>query len=322
MIFRDSGMNSQKSAECSDPLATETRKLARMILLIQLLANGLVNGAVFALLACAFGLVYRSARVFHIAFAGLFLIPPYVVFVIRFWLNLPTWTACFVGIVAGILAGYLTELLLYRPFFFRKASQSAVLVASLGAYVIIENSIALLFGNDTRILDQDLVGQIRFGPVKLAYIQVIQFVICTSALAGFVVAIKRMRVFKAVWAMGDEPRLISVLGLPLRKYRTVVFTVSAGLAGIAGCVVALDVGVNPHMGMDYLMLAAVAVLVGGTDRFEGWIIGGLALAILQSLMVWKFSAKWTDLVTYVVLITALLFWPNGLFGQKRRLEEF
>jgi len=292
-----------------------------MTLLIQLLANGLVNGAVFALLACAFGLVYRSARVFHIAFAGLFLIPPYVVFVAKVWFHLPMWTACCVGIAGGILAGYLTEMLLYRPLFFRKASQSAVLVASLGAYVIMENSIALLFGNDTRILAQNLVGQIRLGPVTLADAQVIQFVVCTSALCAFVAAIKRMRVFKAVWAMGDEPRLISVLGLPLRKYRTVVFTVSAGMAGIAGCVIALDVGVNPHVGMGYLMLAAIAVLVGGTDRFEGWIVGGLGLAILQSLTVWKLSPKWTDLMTYVVLITALLFWPNGLIGQKRRLEE-
>jgi branched-chain amino acid transport system permease protein len=292
-----------------------------MNLLFQLLANGIVNGAVFSILACAFGLVYRSVKVFHIAFAGLFLIPPYVAFSASFWLNAPVWLAIILGIVAGLLTGYATERLLYRPFALRRASPAAVLVASLGAYIILENVLAMIFGNDTRFMRHGPAGQLRFGLIGLADIQALQLIISVITLIALATAIKRAKVFRAVWAMGDEPGLIPVLGLPVMRYRTLVFTLSAGLGGLAGCLIGLDVGVNPHMGMSYLLIAVVAVLTGGIDRYIGWIIGGFALAILQGVMVWRLPTKWTDLVTFVVLIGVLLFRPQGLLGQGRRLEE-
>lgn len=292
-----------------------------MNLLLQLLANGMVNGAMFAVLACAFGIVYRSARVFHIAFAGLFLIPPYAAYASAVWLKLPAWLALPVGIAVGVCAGYLAELLLYRPFYRHKATPAAVMVASLGAFIIIENSLALLFGNEIRTIERGLATRIVFGPVGLTSIQLLQFLVCLAVLAGLIVGIQRVKVFKAIWAMGDEPGLIPVLGLPLMRYRTVVFCLSAGLSGVVGCLIGLDVGVDPHMGMSYLLIAAVAVLAGGIDRYAGWISGGFILALLQSVMVWKFSAKWMDLVTFVVLIGVLMFRPQGLLGLRKRLEE-
>jgi branched-chain amino acid transport system permease protein len=292
-----------------------------MNLLFQLLANGLVNGALFAVLACAFGLAYRSARVFHIAFAGLFLIPPYAAYGASAWLKAPVWLAVPLGVVLGVLAGYLTERVLYRPFHRRNATPAAVLVASLGTFIILENSLAMLFGNEIRIMERGLATRYTVGPVSLTSIQLLQLGVSLLTLVGLAVAIRRVKVFKALWAMGDEPGLIPVLGLPLMRYRNLVFTLSAGLGGIAGCLIGLDVGVDPHMGMSYLLIAAVAVLAGGIDRYAGWILGGFALAILQSAMVWKLSAKWMDLVTFVVLIGILMFRPQGILGLWKRLEE-
>jgi branched-subunit amino acid ABC-type transport system permease component len=292
-----------------------------MDLLFQLLANGLVNGALFALLACSFGLVYRSARVFHIAFAGLFLIAPYSAFAASAWLGLPNWLAMLVGIGAGASSGYLAERFLYRPFFRRKASPGAVMVASLGAFIIIENMLAITFGNELRIIERGLASRATFGPVSLTSIQLLQLVMSVAALVGLGVATRRVRVFKAIWAMGDEPGLVPVLGLPLMHYRSLVFTLSAALGGLAGCLIGLDVGVDPHMGMSYLLIAAVAVLAGGIDRYAGWVLGGVMLALLQSLMVWRFSAKWMDLVTFGVLIAVVMFRPQGILGLSKRLEE-
>ena len=292
-----------------------------MDLLLQLLANGLVNGALFALLACAFGLVYRSVRVFHIAFAGLFLIAPYAAYTANTWLGAPIWLAVILGVVAGAMAGYLIELSLYRPLFRRNTSGGAVIVASLGAFIIIENVLAMSFGNELKTMERGLAERIILGPVSLTSIQIYQFLAVTAALIALGVAIKRVRVFKVIWAMGDEPGLIPVLGLPLMRYRALVFVLSAGLAGLAGGLIAMDVGIDPHMGMSYLLIAAVAVLAGGIDRYAGWVLGGVVLALLQSLMVWKFSAQWMDLVTFTVLIGVLVFRPQGMVGLIKRLEE-
>nr|VFJ45716.1 MAG: branched-chain amino acid transport system permease protein [Candidatus Kentron sp. DK] len=292
-----------------------------MDLLLQLLANGLVNGALFALLACAFGLVYRSLRVFHIAFAGLFLIPPYAAYAANAWLGAPIWLAIIFGVAAGAISGYLIELILYRPFFRRNVSGGAVIVASLGAFIIIENLLAMGFGSELKTMGRGLAERFVLGPVSLTSIQIIQFLVATAALTAVGITIRKVRTFKIIWAMGDEPGLVPVLGLPLMRYRTLVFMVSAGLAGLAGGLIAMDVGVDPHMGLSYLLIAAVAVLAGGIDRFWGWVLGGVVLALLQSLMVWKFSAQWMDLVTFGVLIGILLFRPQGMLGLRKRLEE-
>lgn len=292
-----------------------------MNLPLQLLANGVVNGALFGVMACAFGLVYRSARVFHIAFAGLFLVGPYAAYAANTWLGFPSWAAIVVGVLVAAGGGYGVERALYRPFLRRNATAGAVMIASLGALIIIENLLALIFGNEIRMIERGLARRIALGPLSLTSIQGIQFTVCALALIGLGMAIRKIRAFKAIWAMGDEPGLIPVLGLPLMRYRATVFALSAGLGGLAGCLIGLDVGIDPHMGMSYLLIAAVAVLAGGIDRYTGWIAGGFILAVLQSLVVWKFSAKWMDLATFAVLIAVLLFRPQGLFGVQKRLEE-
>ncbi len=292
-----------------------------MDLLLQLFVNGLVNGALFALLACAFGLVYRSLRIFHIAFAGLFLVAPYATYIGHDWLGLPTWLAVTGGVAIAALSGVFIEWVLYRPLFRRKTSGGAVIVASLGAFIIIENVMALLFGNELRSLDRGLAQRLTLGPVGVTDIQVMQFVVASLILAALGVALKRVRVFKILWAMGDEPGLVPVLGLPLMRYRVLVFALSTALAGLAGSLIAVDVGIDPHMGMSYLLIAAVAVLAGGIDRFSGWLLGGFVLALLQSLMVWRFSSQWMDLVTFSVLILVLVFRPQGMMGVATRLEE-
>jgi branched-chain amino acid transport system permease protein len=149
----------------------------------------------------------------------------------------------------------------------------------------------------------------------------VQAVVGIILLTGFYVATKKVRLFTAIWAMGDQPDLVPVLGMPLMRYRSAVLMLSAVLAAAPACMITLDVGMNPHMGLSYLLVAAVAALAGGLDRYSGWILGGFLLAILQSFVVWSFSDKWMDLVTFSILIIVLMVRPAGLLGTTRRLEE-
>lgn len=292
-----------------------------MNLLLQLIANGLINGALFAMLACSFGLVHRSARVFHIAFAGLFLAAPYAAYAANVWLRLPLWAAMGFGVATSALGAWLMEIVLYRPFLRRGASPGAVMVASLGAFIVLENILSIAFGNEIRTLNRGLAARVTWGPVGLTSIQLLQFSVGVLALSAFATATRRLRAFKIIWAMGDEPELVPALGLPLMRYRALVFTFSGGLGGLASCLIGFDVGIDPHMGMTYLLIAAVAVLAGGIDRNAGWVMGGFVLALLQSLTVWRLSARWMDLTTFAVLIVVLVARPQGMLGLRRRLEE-
>jgi branched-chain amino acid transport system permease protein len=152
-------------------------------------------------------------------------------------------------------------------------------------------------------------------------IQVVEFAVGIVTVVLFWFAVRRLWIFKAIWAMGDEPDLIPVLGLPLFRLRDVVFMLSSVFVAVPACLITLDVGVDPHIGISYMLIAAVSVLAGGIGRINGWLTGAMLLAILQSLAVWKFSSRWIDLVTFCLLVFMLLLRPQGLISTHSRAEE-
>ncbi|MEA1934014.1 MAG: hypothetical protein U9N60_06250 [Thermodesulfobacteriota bacterium] len=152
--------------------------------------------------------------------------------------------------------------------------------------------------------------------------QLVQFSSGWFLVIIFWLFIRKNRLAKGIWAMGETPTLVIVLGLPYNLMQTAVFVISAIFAGTASLLIqALDIGIDPHVGMHALLTGAVAVLVGGVEVYWGWIGGATLLAVLQSISVWQFSARWSDLITFSVLILTLLFRPHGLFAPRKRREE-
>lgn len=291
-----------------------------MNLFLQLLANGIVNGALFAVLAVGFGLVYRSIQVFHVAYGGAFVLAAYLFYSLVTMAGLGWWTGGLAAVAFSALFGWAMEVGFYHPFYRRRTAHGAVMVASLGLGIVVENVLALVCGNEIRAIPRDLAHAVTLGPVRLTTIQVGQFIVCAALLGGLVLA-RRLRFFQVVRAMGENAELLQVHGWRLKRYRALVFALSGALAAVPACLIMVDVGMDVHAGMSYLLIAAVAVLAGGVARMEGWVLGGVVLAILQSLVVWKLSAKWMDLVAFVLLIAVLLFRREGILGISRRTEE-
>ncbi len=292
-----------------------------MKLLAQLAVDGVANAALYGVLAVAFGLVYRSLRIFHIAFAGLLVVSSYLFYTLMTVMNLSVGTAAAMTVFGAAVMGWLTERYFYRFFFTRGSSSGAVLVASLGLYIILENLLALMFGNEIRTIERPTATSIALGPVEVTSIQLTQALVGALTLVLLAILIRTLPVFKAIWALGEQPHLLSVLGLPLLRFREIVLTLSTMLAAMVGCLLCYDVGVDPHKGMSYLLIAAVAVLAGGLERYGGWVVGAFVLAMLQSAVVWKLSTRWVDAVTYGVLVVALMVRREGLAGMARRVEE-
>src|SRR5204862_31594 len=121
--------------------------------------------------------------------------------------------------------------------------------------------------------------------------------------------------------MRDDPELVSAIGINPRIVRRIVFGLGSCIAGIAAILTGLDVGIDSNIGMAAILNGAVAVIIGGVGVFEGAAMGALLLGLLQSLAIWKVSARWQDTVTFVVLIFFLLIRPEGILGTRRRTEE-
>jgi len=290
-------------------------------LFIQLLANGLVNAALYAMLAVGFGLIWRSLRIFHLAYGGLFVVSGYIFFTLTARAGLAPWLAGVVTVIASAGLGWLVEVVFYRLFYRRKAASGAVLIASMGVLVMLENLVALIFGSELQTVPREMASVVQIGAVRLTSLQLWAAGIGVLAVAGLWILVRRLRTFKALWAMGDQPELIPVLGLPLYRLRALALAIGTGMAAIPACPLTLDIGIDPFVGMSYLLIAAVAVLAGGMDSYRGWVTGAATLAVLQSLVVWKFSARWMDLVTFGLLVLMLVFRPQGLVQNAKRAEE-
>ena len=236
-------------------------------------------------------------------------------------LHLSTPIAAGLTLLATLIAGAILESCVYYPFAKKKSTSGVVMLASLGVMIIIENTIALLFGNNVKSISVDLEPTYIFYGLKVTRIQLYEFLICASAFVILGLLIRKNPYFKVAWAMGDQPRLVPVMGLPLQKIRQLIIAVSSLMIALPAALIAYDVGIEPHVGMSYLLTASVAVFFGGIDKYWGWGLGAFILALCQSIVSWKFSGEWVSMVTFIILIFVLLFKPSGLIGNSKRLEE-
>lgn len=290
-------------------------------MLLQLLANGFVNGCLYALMALGFALIYNTTKIFHIAHGAIYTAAAYACWLLLVQLHWPTIATVAIALLVAAALGALTELVIYAPLNRRNASLLVALLSSLGLYIALVNVIALLFGNETKVLRPGIEKTYHFGAVILTRVQLAEVATAVVLLPAFVLLLKCSRWGKVIRAVRDNPTLASVLGINLRAVRLWVFASGSALAGLAAVLAALDVGVDPNVGMPALLTASVALIVGGVGTFEGPVLGAFLLGLLQSLVVWKISARWTDAITFAVLILFLLFRPTGLVGRRRRLEE-
>lgn len=287
--------------------------------MMQVLINILISTSTILLIAFGFSLVYRTVRFFHFAHAVVFTSGAYFAFACHEWAALPLGLAMPVGILLGAGMGCLIELSVYRPLRSRNASSLVLLLASLGVYIALQNIVSLSFGDDTNILRIGSVSEgiallgARITPVQIA--TVITAVVLTTAV---IVCLAKARIGLALRAVASDKSLASTAGVPTDLVILTAFAAGSALASTAGVLVALSSDMTPTMGMNPLMLAVVAVIVGGEGRTYGLIGASLLLATAQQIIVWQFGAQWQDPMAFVVLLGFLLLRPQGIFSESAK----
>ncbi|MCX5799938.1 MAG: branched-chain amino acid ABC transporter permease [Candidatus Eisenbacteria bacterium] len=290
-------------------------------MLIQLLANGFVMGCSYTLVALGFALIYSTTRTFHFVHGAVYTLAAYLFFTLHNLWHVPLIPAALIVIVFIALFGIGIEEALYRPLVKRGSSQLIQMLSSLGLYIVLVNVVAMLYGNETKVLNPGIQATHTIGGVILTQIQV-WTVVASVVLFALVAALLRFsRLGKLIRALRDDPELVSAIGVSPRCLRWSVLALGSALAAVAAMLIGSDVGIDPNIGMAAILNGAVAVIIGGVGIFEGAAIGGVAIGLLQSLAVWKFSARWQDMVTFVLLVTFLFSRPQGIFGSQRRAEE-
>jgi branched-chain amino acid transport system permease protein len=270
---------------------------------MQFVFNILFSASAMLLLALGFALIYRVSKFFHFAHGIVFTCGAYAALMMaRAGLGLAI--AVPIAIVLAAALGCALELCLYRPLRRQQATPLILLLASLGSYILIQNVISLIFGDAALLLPATL-SPCRIMGARLSGAQgwtIVAGVLAVLATAGFL-ASKPGRAMRAVAA---NPSLANSIGLDPAKVVLYSMALGSALAGLGGVMLALDVGMRPTMGMTPLMLAVVAVIVGGETRLSGVVLGCLLVAACQHGATWHFGSQWQDVAAFAVLFVVVL----------------
>lgn len=287
-------------------------------MIIQFLLNGFITGLLYALVAMAFSFTYNTTKIFHIAFAGILVAASYILY---FFINVGV-PAVFAILLALVLTGLLNltiEKSVYQPLDKRRNSLNTLMIASIGVFTILINLIAILFGNENKIITNEINKGITLGNVIITQMQLWQLSVSAIIICLVLFILAKTRWGFNIKALSNNKELYVVMGNNVNRTQTILTFFSGVLAAVVSILLAYDVGFDPYFGMPLLLNALVVMILGGIGNFYGTVIGGVILGILQSLSVYYFEARWETAITFALLLALLIIRPQGIFGQKLRL---
>ena len=285
-------------------------------MLPQQLLNGLLLGAVYALFALGFTLMFGVLRVINLTYAfyftaGAFLALGLTAAHVPLWLALPL-----AAIGAGLIAAVVDWLLLTR---LRRvgAPELTSLMVTLGAALAFNAAMAALFSPDIRRFPPDLLPQGAWvlGPVRITLAQILILGATIVIVAALLILMRATRLGLAIRAMAQRPDAAGLMGIDVGRTAIIVSFASGGLAGAAGVLIGLNFNaIQPYMGEEMMLRGFVVIIVGGLGDVTGALIAGLLLGFVEVLTAGYVSSGLKEAVAFLILVAVLWTRPSGLFG--------
>jgi len=288
-----------------------------MLLFIQYMINGVLVGGIYALLALAIVLIYKSTRVFNFALGEMMAMGGFLLYTCLTTLKFPLWLGLVCTVSACLLVGFLIERLALRPLIGQPIL--AVVMATLALSLMIRGVIFFVWGSPTiNFPEKILPGKATLiGQIFLSNELTLTFLICVGIFlsVSLFFRVTKTGIFMRATAEGHDVAQAS--GINVERIFAVTWAIAAVIAAAGGILLGSRFG----LGIGTLPLVAVkafpAVLFGGLESISGAILGGLTVGVLESLAAGYIDPKFSEITPYVVLLLVLLFRPEGLFGLKR-----
>jgi len=289
---------------------------------MQIFSNIIIQFSLVLIISYSFSLIYYTTRIFHIAHAITLTSSAYFIFLFskqlqRFViLSIPLAIFCAIGV------GMLSEIALYKPLRKRNASPMILMIASLGLYIVLQNVISMVWGDDTKSVRTGSVkvGNEFFG-AYITNIQIITIAVCVTLFVACALLMKYSRIGRNIRAVASNPELSNVVGISSDRVILWAFSIGSALAAVAGILIAFDTDMRPTMGFNWLLYGVVAMIIGGVGSNWGLVGGALLLATAQHLAAYYIGSQWMDAVAYVILIMFLIARPLGFSGKRLKKVE-
>lgn len=294
----------------------EDNRRSTLTAIVQLLLNGLAAGCIYGLIALGFVLIYKATEMVNFAQGDLMMLGAFVAFTLIESLGLNYWIA-FIGAVAAMAVfGYLLDALILRRVIGQP--QFAVVMLTIGLGFVFRSAASMVWGTETRAFDTPFTGGVRqVGGLVISDVSA-SIVAGTAILCAVLYAFFRYtRLGVAMQAASQNQLAAYYMGIPVKMVFSLIWAISAGVAAVAGILLAPVALIDVTIGLLGLKAFSAAVL-GGFGSIPGAVIGGLLIGVIEQFAGIYLPEGFKDVAAYVVILLVLFLRPQGLFGNIGR----
>ncbi|MDO5605785.1 MAG: branched-chain amino acid ABC transporter permease [Paracoccus sp. (in: a-proteobacteria)] len=283
-----------------------------LLLFIEVSLAGLGSGALLALTALAFVLIYKATRVINLAVGEVLMLGGYLLLAFMSGMGLPFWAALPLTVAGGAALGAVIERGLIRPML--GESPISVFMVTVGLGSVIIGLVEMIWGTDPRTLPAFVANTPVFiGEAYVSRKIFVAFLAAAAVIGVFLVLFRFWRGGVALRATASDQAAAYSCGINVPGVFSAAWMIGCATAAGAGVLLGNIGGISPSMGV-FGLSALVVVIVGGLDSVLGALVAGLALGLIQAWAGTYLGGEYQSVVTFGILIVALIIRPYGLFG--------
>jgi branched-chain amino acid transport system permease protein len=279
----------------------------------QTLVSGLSFGAVYALVALGFSLVYRTMGLVNFAHGAVLMIGAYVASTFYLSARLPFAVAGPAAMAVTGAIGLVIERVL-RPL--ENKDFDLMLIGTIGAGTVLEAAAILIWSSAGRGVSSPVqTAPFDVGGVRIPAYNVVVIAVTAVAMAGLTLFLQRTKRGAAMQAVAMDHEAATAVGIHVGRSNAISFAIGAALAALAGALAGPMLYVSPTMGDSLGIQGFAAAILGGFGSIPGAIVGGLGIGVIGSFAAQSFQG-YSDLVTFVVFTVLVMIRPTGIFGER------
>jgi branched-chain amino acid transport system permease protein len=307
-----------------------------MTLVLQEIVIGITTGAIYALIALGYTMVYGIIELINFAHGDIFMIGTLICIAIFGLFGITSTSqpagltlavilvaACLGSMLICAVLGVVIERVAYRPL--RNAPRLAPLISAIGVSLILEDA-GKLWKGVTFVSFPQIFPQITYnlGPVNISSINILVIVVALSLMGGLQWLVTSTRIGRAMRAVAQDREAAALMGVNVDRIIAITFFIGAALAGAAGFIYGLQYGSTIfYIGFQLGLFAFTAAVLGGIGNLVGAMLGGVLIGIIEALaslipdsVLPHGGSAWHEAIIFAILILILVFRPSGLLGQQ------
>jgi branched-chain amino acid transport system permease protein len=282
---------------------------------LQIIANGLLLGGLYALLAVGLTLIFGVLRVVNFAHAEFTMLGMYGAYWLWHLFGFDPYLSVIIVVPVIFLLGMLTARLIIQRTI--GAPDVTVVFATLGLSILLQNLALTVWTADIRSVSTAYSGSVFvLGGIRFGVGITISFVVALMFALGLSLFLNRTRFGKAIQAVAQNRNAAHLMGINVRRVYLITYSVAVAAAGAMGVLIAPVFSVFPRVGQSYIVTAFVIVVLAGLGSVHGAVIAALLIGVILTMAGYFIGTAWAELVYFVVFLGVLIARPQGFFGKK------